>query len=290
MRYPGGKRKLGNFLKAILKRNDLVGCCYTEPFAGGAGLALQLLFEGYASSVLLNDINASVFSFWYSVLNDTECLCKLIMDTPVTMAQWRHEKEIQKNAQELCGSLELGFSTFFLNRTNRSGIIKGGVIGGKEQSGEWKLDARFQRKSLIERIQNIAYRKNNIFLSRMDAVEFLKTYNKKQEYLRHFIYMDPPYYKKGSRLYDNFYQPEDHSTLSEHIKNIEDPWIVSYDDIEDVRSLYSEYQIATYSLNYTAQRKTTGLEFMAFSSNISISDIIDNTRTSYGSMRNIVAI
>jgi DNA adenine methylase len=291
LRYPGGKRKLIVFFKVLFEENRLVGCCYAEPFAGGAGLALQLLFENYASHILLNDLNVSIFSFWNSVLNHTEDLCRLIQETSVTLEEWNRQKAVQAHAENLCGSIELGFSTFFLNRTNRSGILNGGVIGGKKQDGVWKLDARFQKKDLIQRIQSIASRRQQITLSKMDAVEFIKQYGEKHNALfPYFFYMDPPYYKKGAGLYDNFFQPKDHIELANCIKETKYPWVVSYDNVPDVRKLYKNYRALTYSLNYTAQEKNIGLEFMAFSDVLLFPKAIYNSKRSLGCMRQITAL
>lgn len=135
LRYPGGKRKLFHFFKDLIAANHLDGCSYIEPYAGGAGLAMSLFFSGTVGSIYLNDFNRSVYAFWHSVLNSTEELCRRIYDTPVTIEEWHRQKTVQQHLDSH-SKLELGFSTFFLNRTNRSGILKGGVIGGKEQNGE----------------------------------------------------------------------------------------------------------------------------------------------------------
>lgn len=286
LRYPGGKRKLINFLKAFLRENDLVGCSYAEPYAGGAGLALGLLFEQLAGHILINDLNPSIFSFWNAVLNHTENFCRLIRDTPVTMKQWERQKEVQKYAGDLCGSLELGFSTFFLNRTNRSGILKGGVIGGKAQDGEWKLGERFQKYKLIQRIERIAQRRKQITLSQEDALVFLEKNGFSRGASPCLIYMDPPYYRKGAGLYDNFYEDEDHIRLAGFTKKLLVPWIISYDNVPQIRELYQERKGITYSLHYTAQDKSQGSEYMAISDSLRFpQDGEENT--SYGCMRNL---
>lgn len=290
LRYPGGKRKLIKFMKNLLVINNLKKCHYIEPYAGGAGLALQLLFEEHASCIHINDLNASIYSFWYAVLNNTDNFCRLIQDTPITIGEWHRQKAIQSHAEDLSGSLELAFSTFFLNRTNRSGIIKGGVIGGKNQSGEWKLSARFSKSNLINRIQRIANRRDQITLSRMDAVEFLKVFQHKKDSEPYFFYLDPPYYEKGAGLYDNFYQPEDHSILANYIQKLEYPWIISYDNVPEVRKLYSDYRAITYSLNYTAQTKEVGHEFMAFSNGLTLPNDIRQKKSSFGCMRDVIAV
>jgi len=130
LRYPGGKTKLTEYVKALFRHNGLMGGHYVEPYAGGASIALELVIQEFADHVHINDLDPSVWSFWKSVLDETDALCSLIADTPITMATWTEQREIQKN-KDTASTLQLGFSTFFLNRTNRSGILKAGVIGGK---------------------------------------------------------------------------------------------------------------------------------------------------------------
>lgn len=289
LRYPGGKRKLLVFFEALLQANELRGCSYVEPYAGGAGLALSLLFRSWVSHLYLNDINRGIYAFWFSILYLTDELCKKINDTPVSMEEWRRQKEIQQDAKDV-DFLALGFSTFFLNRTNRSGIIKGGVIGGKGQSGDWKLDARYTKKDLIRRIQAISSKKDQIHLSQMDAVEYMRRLScfPKQSVL---FYLDPPYFEKGAELYNNFYRKEDHVGVANCITGSPHRWVVSYDNQEGIRALYKGYKAITYSLNYTAQDKKKGTEFMAFSHDLRLPDFpCDISEKYFSLMHNLKAI
>ncbi|CQJ05292.1 TPA: DNA adenine methylase [Yersinia enterocolitica] len=269
LRYPGGKGKLCNFMKKIIEVNKLTSLHYAEPYAGGAGLAINLLIQGYAEKVYLNDINRAVFAFWNSVLYETDALCTLIKDTEITIDEWYIQKDISKksNEQEL---LTLGFSTFFLNRTNRSGILQGGVIGGKEQSGLWKLNARFNKNDLIKRIEAISELKAKIVLSNSDANIFI---DEVVETLpsNSITYLDPPYYIKGQGLYENHYKHDDHVYIAEKIKsNIKTPWIVSYDNVPQIRNMYKECKKITYGINYSAQDRYKGSEIMFFSKKLKV--------------------
>lgn len=188
-----------DYVKHLMEENDLCGGTYIEPYAGGASVALSLLYGKYASRIKINDIDRSVYAFWHSVLNETDALCRLIADTPVSMETWQNQHEVQKKKAEI-DLLTLGFSTFFLNRTNRSGILNGGVIGGKEQTGNYLIDARYNKKDLIERIEQIAGYADLIDLTSMDAVELIKRY-KRTPAAKTLVYLDPPYYIKGRDLY-----------------------------------------------------------------------------------------
>lgn len=263
LRYPGGKLKVVNYIKRLMEENDLCGGTYIEPYAGGANVALSLLLSKYAKRIKINDIDRSIYAFWYSVLMETENLCRMIQDTDVTMETWERQHELQKNKKE-ADLLELGFSTFFLNRTNRSGILNGGVIGGKAQTGKYKIDARYNRKDLIERIEVIAAQKNKIELTSMDAVALIKRY-KRPPAEKTLCYLDPPYYVKGKDLYLNYYNDNDHQKIAETIMKYKGKWIISYDAVDFIKKLYKDYKQTEYYLSYSAGNPSKGRELMIFS-------------------------
>ena len=263
LRYPGGKRRLINFMKTIIHENGLIGSQYIEPYAGGASIGLALLMDGYASCIHINDLDRAVYAFWYSVLHKTEELSQLIQETPVTIKEWLKQRKIQENKKRV-SLIELGFSTFFLNRTNRSGIISGGVIGGKEQNGDWKLDCRFNKSELMQRIRKISEYKQKIFLYNKDASEFIQTELPKIE-TNSLVYLDPPYYIKGQQmLYVNYYGPNDHKSIASLISQVNQLWVISYDDVPEIRLLYKKYKSLAYRLHYTAQDKYKGKEILFF--------------------------
>jgi DNA adenine methylase len=260
LRYPGGKGKLAGFIKLVMLENELIGREYVEPYAGGAAVALSLLYEDYASHIHINDLNRSVAAFWTAVLEHTDELCARIADTPVTVREFARQREIQ--AQENVSILDLAFSTLFLNRTSRSGIITGGIIGGIEQTGRWKIDARFARDDLIRRIQKVARHRSRITVTCQDAAELITT--RLPGLPDAFLYLDPPYYVKGKGLYQNYYTPADHARIARLVAGIRQPWVVSYDAAADIRSLYGDYRAVEYNLSYSAQARYRGTELMFF--------------------------
>ena len=263
LRYPGGKLKVVDYIKRLMEENNLCGGTYIEPYAGGANVALSLLLSKYAKRIKINDIDRSIYAFWYCVLNETENLCKMIQDTDVTMETWEQQHEVQKNKKD-ADLLELGFSTFFLNRTNRSGILNGGVIGGKAQMGKYKIDARYNKKDLIERIEIIAAHRNSINLTSMDAVTLIKRY-KRTPAPKTLCYLDPPYYVKGKDLYLNYYNDNDHRKIAETIMKYKGKWIISYDAVDFIKKLYKVYKQTEYFLSYSACNPSKGRELMVFS-------------------------
>lgn len=263
LRYPGGKGKFAPYVAEVMQMNELVGGHYVEPFAGGAGVALWLLFSEYAAHIHINDLDKNIYCFWKSVLEETDELCKKIKKTPVTVNEWLRQREIKNNADEFT-SLERGFATFYLNRTNYSGVINGGVIGGVEQKGNWKIDARYNKEDLIERIRRIALYADRISLYNMDACKFITKSSKKVP-ANSLMYLDPPYYVKGGWLYQNSFRHEDHEVLASYISNIRNyHWMLSYDNEPTIKELYSSYEQEEFSLNYSAGSHARGSEVMIF--------------------------
>lgn len=262
LRYPGGKTKLVAYVLETLEINNLIGGTYVEPFAGGAGIAWYLLLNDKVKHVCINDLNTSVYAFWYCVLNRTDELSQCIMETPVTIDEWHKQKLIQDSSDATI--LELGFSTFFLNRTNRSGIIKGGVMGGKNQDGKYKLDCRYNKEKLIKKIKSIANLKEKITLTQKDAKVFLADDIKNIE-KKCLINIDPPYYVKGKGLYQNFFEHNDHYELRNVIRSLDRPWIVTYDNAPEINDLYHGFLPLSFDLRYTAQTKRRGNEVIMHS-------------------------
>lgn len=266
LRYPGGKSKLYKYTKKLIESNNLNRCSYIEPFAGGCGLALQLLMTDVVGKLILNDIDRSIFAFWHSVLNKKDELIKLIEVTDITLEQWHIQKEIQTNKYDY-DLLTLGFSTLYLNRTNISGIIKAGPIGGKSQNGNYLIDCRFNKSTLINKINQIYELRDKIEFYNLDAEDFIEKVIKKQD-SDSLVFFDPPYYNKGPWLYENHYKHEDHVSLSEKISTITTPWIVTYDNIEQIRDMYSKFTQEEYLLSYSARKKCSGSEIMVYSKDV----------------------
>lgn len=265
-RYPGGKGKLFPLVKKILIENGLVGCTYVEPFAGGANLALNLLMTGIVDKIVINDIDLSIYAFWYSVLHETEQFLQMVEDVTIDLSEWYKQKEIfQTEKNDL---VKLGFATFFLNRTNRSGVLKAGPIGGKKTNSKYPLDCRFNKSELSTRIRRIHDFKDKIVLYNLDAKDLLEL--DLGENL--FFNLDPPYYSKGAELYTNFFQDIDHKNLADKVRCISDNWIVTYDDSKVIESFYQFANIKRINIQYTAQTKRVASELLIYPDTIFISE------------------
>lgn len=264
LRFPGGKRKLFPFFRDLILHNNLVGAHYVEPFAGGAGLALSLMVSGYIGIVHLNDLDTAIFAFWKTVLDAPEELCGRIESTPVDLTVWRQQRRVIEHPEDY-SEVDVAFAVLFLNRTNRSGILRGGVIGGWEQAGPWRMDARFNRHEIISRVRLIAAHRERIRVYHQDAVEFLSALRRWIPVTEScLVYADPPYYARGCGLYYHTYGPHDHRRLAQTMKALSVPWVVSYDHVEDIYALYPDAPYLRYQLSYTAQARQHGEEIMFF--------------------------
>jgi len=277
LRYPGGKTCLYPLMSGILRINKLEHRRYVEPFAGGCGLALALLYEGHVSDIYINDIDPSLWAFWHSVLNHNGDILAKVRSTPITVNEWHSQRRVHQRA-DVTNPVELGFSAFFLNRTNRSGIIKdAGVIGGLSQTGNYKIDCRFNRDELARRIQRVARYKSRIHLYRMDALHFIKNSGISSGA---FFCVDPPYFNKGSSLYTNFYKRANHVQLAEAMMGLDNPWVITYDNAIQVSALYKKRRQYEFDVNYSVETKRLGTELLIASKGLRLPETIRDRQVS----------
>ena len=269
LRYPGGKGKLASFMEYMIDQLGHRGGTYIEPFAGGAGIAMELLLRNVVSRIVINDYDKAVWSFWKAILTETDRFVEEIRMVPLTVDEWQKQHEILVTQNDKY-SFELGFAAFYMNRTNRSGIIKGGVIGGQEQAKDWKMDVRFKREELVTRIQRIAARKKDIKLYNKDVNSFIKNYVPLYEE-NALIYFDPPYFRKGQQLYMNFFNYKDHVRIEQEIReHVNCDWIITYDYEPQIEEIYHNYNLRLYDLNYSVSTKRKANELMIFKDGIFI--------------------
>lgn len=266
LRYPGGKTSLFDFFANVLIAHKWEHMTYVEPYAGGAGAALSLLILNHVDKIVINDFDKAIFSFWDSMINRTDEFVELIRKTPLTIKEWSNQKIIYK-AGDNTDPLALGFATFYLNRTNRSGILNAGPIGGQSQDGDWKLDARYKKEKLIEKIELIASLRDKITVLNDDGVDVIEKYATKKDV---FMYVDPPYFIKGANLYLNAFKIADHERLAQTLRRTRSAkWLLSYDNEQPIMDLYQGMEHEIFSLKYSAHHNTRiGSEVMIFSDSI----------------------
>ena len=266
LRYPGGKYKMYEYVAQLIQENNCN--TYIEPFCGGAAVDLELLFDGVVKKIIINDYDYTIYCFWDSVLHRTDEFIKMVLQVEVSMEEWYKQKAIREDLDNY-NSLEIGFSTFFLNRTNRSGIIdKAGPIGGFTQQGDYPINCRFNKERLVAQIKKIGEKRDSIKIYNLEALDFIDDVILKTR--KAFIFFDPPYYGKGPGLYTNFYCHGDHVNLAhailEKLKNRK--WIVTYDNVNAIKSMYSKVNCVEFELKYSLQSKRSGSEVMLFSKQI----------------------
>jgi|TARA_R100001244_G_scaffold10815_3_gene12953 DNA adenine methylase len=257
LRYPGGKSQLADPIKELIIHNRLQDCTYAEPYAGGCGIGLHLLLRGYISNLLINDIDPSVFAFWNFLIRRPEKFIARIKEVPLTVEEWLAQRETMRSSKIMD---DVGFAFFYLNRTNRSGVLNAGVIGGLDQSGNYKIDARFNRSTLIERVERIKNVRSKIKVSKLDGISFLSKH--KEENV--FFFIDPPYVEKGGRLYLNSYHKQDHQALSEFIltEYRDRDWVMTYDNHPMIYSLYKHFSPKKYTLQHSVKNSGYGVELI----------------------------
>ena len=277
LRYPGGKSILTGLFESFFIENDLEPAYYIEPYCGGAGAAINLLLSNKAQRIYLNDANYSIYSFWQSLTAYGEDFIKLFDQTPISLAEWRNQKEIlsgfHNKSYSKADIISNGFATFYLNRCNRSGILNAGPIGGQSDEGQesatYKIDARYNKVDLRNRLIQICKFKSKIFVSNLDALQFLdhlRLILTLPEQRNSLVYLDPPYYKQGSSLYLNYYKHEDHQDISQYLRQeFEWKWILSYDNVKEIKDLYTGFPQYGFYINYSAQEAKLGSELLIHS-------------------------
>lgn len=268
LRYPGGKGKIAPFIEDLIVLNGLDDCILYELYSGGAGASIQTLLSGLCRKVVLNDLDYHIYAFWKSLLQNTDDLIKRIIDCKVDIETWKKQKFIYDNLSEY-DDIDIGFSTFFLNRANRSGILyKAGPIGGKDQTGNYKIDARFNKSELISRIKTIADKRDNITIHNKETKTFLKyIFNLKGK--NRLIFLDPPYYEQGENLYYNCYTDQDHKELRDILfQNRKENWFLTYDNVDHINSLYTKMRTCNLNMSYTLQDKRSAKEVVIFSDSL----------------------
>lgn len=265
LRYPGSKKKLVLYLCEIIKYNKLNPNVLVEPFVGGGNIALHFLLNGIVNKIIIGDKDKLIYSFWYVLFSDPDYLIDFIKRVRVNLDTFYDYKEIARDFENY-EKEKLAEACIYLNRTSFSGIMtdKVGPLGGKDQQSQYKIDCRFNKKTLIERIKYIStFRRNVIVLpfDWKDAIKYAEDWVRHKKRLnRLFFYFDPPFFNKAHDLYRCYFSKEEHRQLYEEIICLNYDWVLSYDNVPEIRELYSHSKYVTmhiempYSINSHAQR------------------------------------
>jgi len=275
LRYPGGKGALADFLGPLISAQWPRCSVYVEPYAGGAGAALRLLLDEYVDEVVLNDLDPGIAAFWRAVFDHPDEFVARIAASKLTIDEWHRQGEIYRSG--VGDDLDLGFATFFLNRTNRSGILNARPIGGLDQTGKWLIDARFNRDNLTERVRLISRYRTRVTLVERDGIELLRELLPEGEDA--FFYVDPPYTDKGEELYLNDLTWQDHSELADVLTSSDCRWLVTYNcDPRIPTDLYPASRCVQFDIKHTAQTQHVGAEYALFADALAV-DSLDGLST-----------
>ncbi|MDN7724985.1 DNA adenine methylase [Burkholderia gladioli] len=263
LRYPGGKARLAAYISGVIEENYMNGCTLYEPFAGGASVSLELLRLGFITNAVLIERDPLVYAFWWCALNIPDELCAAISACPVTMETWTQLQPTRDVSQPADGRftiLQLGVAGLFFNRTNFSGIIGAGPIGGEAQASRYKIDCRFNKEKIIRQIRSVSRFADQIRVVCDDAISFMRTHAEEITTGFSFVYVDPPYYQQGPKLYRHHYTDADHVALAQFLQAQGYPWLLSYDDHPRIRELYHGNTVQPIYLDYNVKSSRTARE------------------------------
>ncbi len=265
LRYPGGKTGLMGFFRKLIRTNRLHDVTYVEPYAGGAGAALGLLISGQVERIVINDLDPAISAFWKAAIYQHTAFSEKVRDVQLSVDEWQRQKDIYRN-RDSHDLLEVGFSVFFLNRTNRSGVLNAGPIGGLDQTGNYKIDARFNRETLLERIRLLGLYRSRIEVTAEDGVKTVERHINNPNTL---VYADPPYFEKGSSLYLNSFGKHEHQALADCLNSsASGRWVLTYDNVREITELYSKRRRIEFSLSYSVHSAKKATEIMIFSDSL----------------------
>lgn len=262
LRYPGGKRRLAPYLARVLANQSASLETYCEPYAGGAGAGLHLLVNGNVSKLIINDLNPGIAAFWRCVFWKPHELIHRIESCEVGLDEWHEQRAIYLSPTGR-SDIDLGFATFFLNRCNRSGILSARPIGGLEQTGNWKIDARFNQVDLVARIRLLSMYASQVSIRQVKAIDLIRQLNRRKHPI--LLYVDPPYVVPGEELYMSDHSWEEHERLASCLAQSPHPWLLTYDADDRTRELYRDFRCLKFGISHSAQVQKVGREYMFFS-------------------------
>jgi DNA adenine methylase len=270
LRYPGGKGRLAPYISTLMSWQDPLPEIYAEPFAGGAGVALKLLVDGDVDRIHINDLNPGIAAFWRAVFDAPEEFADMIDSEDVSLDAWHRWRDVYLNPEGV-DDLSLGFATFFLNRTNRSGILTARPIGGLDQAGTWKIDARFNRPNLSGRVRFLGDFAARVTVTELDARVMIRSLG--EEASRYFVYVDPPYLVQGDQLYMSGLSADDHQGVADALAETDARWLLTYDaDARVTATLYATHRCLEFDIRHNAHRNHLGQEYAVFAPNLVVPD------------------
>lgn len=248
LRYPGGKsRALTQILPIVPKFKE-----FREPFVGGGSVFLALK-QLYPDSIFwINDLYPALFKFWDC---SQQHLAPLIEQIKIWKQQFTDGRILHRFLTDNISqfdNIKTAAAFFVFNRITFSGTTEAG--GYSEQA----YQKRFTDSS-IERLALLSSLMPNTIITQGDYQILLEQDGKDV-----FIFLDPPYfsatksalYGKNGQLHKNF----DHERFAHNAKKCQHKWLITYDDSDYIRNLFSFAHITDWNLMYGMRNQTNTSE------------------------------
>lgn len=290
LRYPGSKPNLAEYFKAFLRENLLWGTELVEPYAGSASLSLALLRSGAIAKAFLVERDPLLYAFWKQIKRNPDALCRKVRSVSVSLATWRRMQKFLKVDRPSDGDLlDLALACVFLNRTNFSGILSAKPIGGISQKSQYRIDCRFNRDTLIAGLQSVAELAPHMRVSFGDAISFMRSHAETFARRAAVVYVDPPYYLQGRKLYRYHYSDRDHERLARFLDASTFKWIVSYDNHPFIRRLFKKQVVVPIWLSYVVKQSRRVEELLISNCTLLPVEYVDAGPKRHPVIRGIVA-
>lgn len=264
IRYPGGKSKLRKqIIIRIAKMFD--GEEYVEPFFGGGSVGLNVLKDINVKKIWINDLDLGVASLWTSVIRFPEMLKKVVTEFEPSVELFDKFKDLLQTRPHLKIPEEVvnwGLMKLAIHQISYSGlgVKSGGPLGGRDQKSKYKIDCRWSPSYICKRIDEYhkMFSEVEVRYNCCSSRDFLAVIDGWKDFI---FYLDPPYFVKGRDLYQYGFSNNDHFVLADLLKSTTCKWILSYDDCEEIRELYSwahieEIEQVSYSITALKNKET----------------------------------
>lgn len=234
LRYPGSKARFCDFIAKTIALNAARPRLFVEPFCGGASVSIALLEDGVVDEIAINDADSLIANLWATVFSKAgaQWLAQQVLEVPLTVDEWRRQKALKPASVR-----ESALKCLYLNRTSFNGIIhQSGPLGGWQQKNI-KIDVRFNRERLSARILALSQLRAKVTVGNEGWQPFCERFVEDDHAV---FYLDPPYYHKAEQLYGHVFDEDGHEGLRDFLHGFERPWLLSYDDAQEVRDLYED--------------------------------------------------
>jgi len=238
LRYPGGKSKAIKFIAPLIPEFNE----YREPFVGGGSVFVYLKQKYPFKKFWINDIYENLYHFWKQAQQNPKELIGQIL-------YWKDKFD---NGKELHRYLLDNLSNFdALHKAAAFFVFNRITFSGTSESGGFSSAAFKERftQSSIERVKSLSTILTNTKITNLDYQEVIDSDGDNV-----FIFLDPPYYSATkSALYGkngNLHKIFNHERFAEVLKTSKHKWLITYDDSEYIKDLFSFANIKEWNLTY----------------------------------------